>query len=388
MKEIKYRLSEDWSKTNKVVLFGCGGRANEAIEFTKKYYDIIYYLDSDKEKSGKKFNELDILWIKDVKKKNKLKEYKIIITTFGLIASEMAEQLTEYGLVEYKDFCKFEEWLLEFEWKRNKKIYLSHQVDISINSKCTLNCKHCSLFMPYFKKVTSYNYNLADFQYNINLLFSHIDYVSRLCILGGEPLLNKDLVKMIEWIGITHKDKIGKILINSNGTILPNKELLKICSQYKDKIFFVLSNYTEQVNYKARFEEISKLIKDANIDCYIFDEMKWSDLGFPAYKFLVQKGKEKEHMLACTNNCHGLIDGKLYYCITSLTADKSGLFKARESDYVDLKNLSKEKEIDKIKIMQLVKGEISSETGAISLCTICGGTGLDNNRIVKAGVQM
>lgn len=382
---IDYKLSEDWNQTSKVVLFGFGERAKNNIEIIKKYYEIICILDSNKEKCGNKYNDIDVKWINEADKE--IKEHKIIIMSTANIASDMAKQLSKYGLVEYKDFCRLEEWLFENEWKRNRKLYLPN-INTSIISRCTLKCKNCCMLVPYHKKEVEYT--IFDFQYNIDLLFNYIDYVGQINIMGGEPLLNKDLEEMLEWICLKYKEKMGKIIIDSNGTVLPSKNLLKICSQYKAKIAFAIGDYTDEVPYKARLNEVLALLKESEIEYQTYDyltyeKLQWRDMGFPAYNYPVQKGKEREHMLSC-NPCNTLNDGKFYYCQSLWIANRCGLYNEKEEDYVDLKSLSKE--TGKLDIIRFCRGEISSKKGFMNLCAICGGFGPDNDKFVKAGIQI
>lgn len=63
---IEYRLTEDWNKTDKVMLFGCGERTKNTIGLVKKQYEIICILDSNKEKCGNKFNGIDVQWINEM----------------------------------------------------------------------------------------------------------------------------------------------------------------------------------------------------------------------------------------------------------------------------------------------------------------------------------
>lgn len=375
--DIECKLSDEWNKINKIILYGFGGMTKDNIELVKKQYEIVYILDSNSEKCGDKFNGIEVRCIDDIG--DQIRAYKIIIMTAGYMADEITEKLNEYGLVKYNDFCTFEEWLLEIAWRKDRKVYLL-EVNTSITSRCTLKCEHCNMYMPYYKETV--DYNIYDFQYNIDLLFEYVDYLCQLTILGGEPLLNEQLEKMLSWLSLKYKEKIGKISVISNGTVIPPKELLETCAH--NKITFSISDYTDEVPYSTRLAEVIALFKAAGVRYHVRKAIRWCDMGFPIYAFPIQKGMERSHMLNCGPTYHGLNDGKLYYCHCLWSASKCGLFRENERDYVNLKSLSKES--GKLDVLRQCRGDISG--GFVSLCSICGGCGTDNDRFVKAGVQV
>lgn len=374
---IEYKLSADWDRTSKIILYGFGGMTVDNIELLRKQYNIVCILDSNKEKCGNRFKGIEIKYVGDAS--NEIGAYKIVIMSAGYMADEIAEKLNEYGLIEYVDYCKFEEWMLETAWRREEKLYLL-EVNTSITSRCTLSCKHCNMYMPYYKEHVEYN--ISDFQYNVELLFRYVDYLCQFTILGGEPLLNDQLEEMLSWVSSKYKERIGKISVISNGTLLPEKRLLETCA--RNNITFSISDYTDEVPYGARLAEVITLLKEAGVGYQVRKSIRWCDMGFPVYAFPVEKGKERNHMLNCGPAYHGLNDGKLYYCHCSWSANRCGLFSEKEGDYVELKLLSKE--TGKLDILRQCRGDISG--GFVSLCSVCGGCGTDNDKFVKAAVQM
>ena len=59
-----------------------------------------------------------------------------------------------------------------------------------------------------------------------------MDYIVAYEILGGEPLINGELADMIRQIGDRYGNRIGNIGIITNGTLLPDEQLIEISKKY------------------------------------------------------------------------------------------------------------------------------------------------------------
>lgn len=374
---IEFKLNPEWLNVDGLILYGFGGMTRDNIKLIQQYYDIVCILDSDKEKCGGLYSDVEVKWIVD--NLDIIKDYKIIIMSSGYMADEIAGVLIKNGLRKYDDFCTFEEWIMEVLYRKENKVCL-FEVNTSITSRCTLNCRNCNMFMPYFKK--NVEYTLNDVKLDLNALFRYVDYVCKLTILGGEPLLNKELPQILLWISEAYGNRIGKLTLISNGTIIPNDELLRVCSE--KNVSISISDYTEQVPYKDRLNDVVSTLKANKIEYQIRKDIRWCDFGFPAYRFPVPTNGIREHMLNCGPVFHGLNDRKLYYCHCSWAANKCGIFNEKEGDFVALVDGCD----DKIKeeIINHCKGETAK--GYVGLCAVCGGCGSDNDRLVKAAVQM
>ena len=107
-------------------------------------------------------------------------------------------------------------------------IYLDDIV-LYINSKCNLRCKHCYVGNDLLNKNNKYEYN------SIIKFLSDFQYLSRLTILGGEPLLYKEITPLLNFV----QDKDFKeIRITTNLTDL---SLLNINKIYSNRIRFCVS---------------------------------------------------------------------------------------------------------------------------------------------------
>ena len=91
-------------------------------------------------------------------------------------------------------------------------------------------------------------------------------------------------------------------------------------------------------------------------------------------------------MLECGPIFHGINDGKFYYCHVAWSAEKCGLIKLNESDYVDLTQIDSNSSEQRKQILEHSQGNING--GFVSLCAKCGGCGNDNKNYVDAAEQM
>lgn len=375
---MKSKLTDDWKDISELVIYGFGKVAHDNIEFFKNNFNIVYIVDSNKEKCNCEFKGISVKHVSDVK--YDLKSHKIVIMTANRNAALVGEDLEKFGLQSGKDFCSMEQFLTEWFWNYKKKVCLM-EVHSTITSRCTLKCKHCNMFMPYYKEHV--DYTAKDILEDLELLFRHVDYIVAYEILGGEPLINGELADMIRQIGDRYGNRIGNIGIITNGTLLPDEQLIEISKKYNVKYDF--SDYTDIVDYKKRFDAAVKIVSDAGLRYSVNRSLRWCDFGFPVNNRMYDFDKVREHMLSCGPIFHGLNDGKYYYCHVSWSADKAKLLKNVSDDYIDLRTLDDD---DRAKEAILEHSNGNMAKGFVKLCKICGGCGNDNTEFVKAAEQM
>lgn len=375
---MKYGLTEDWKNIKELVIYGFGKVAHDNMDFFRQNFNILYIIDSNKDKCGVKYKEIDVKHVNDVL--DDLTNHKIVVMTANRNATLVGSDLEKIGLQKGKNYCSMEQFLTEWFWNYRKKVCLM-EVHSTITTRCTLRCKHCNMFMPYYKE--QIDYVAEDILHDLELLFRHVDYVVSYKLLGGEPLINNELANMIMQISEKYGDKIGNIGIITNGTILPNEELINISKKYDVKFDF--SDYTDAVDYKKKFDDAVKRVSDAGIRYEVNRSLRWCDFGFPEKNKNYDFDEVREHMLSCGPLFHGLNDGKYYYCHVAWSADKAKLLKNVQDDYIDLRTLGNGDEA-KEAILEHSKGNMAK--GFVKLCKICGGCGNDNTDFVKAAEQM
>lgn len=157
------------------------------------------------------------------------------------------------------------------------------------------------------------------------MLLKNIDIIYRFQLLGGEPLLNKDFYKMVEYAST--KKQIKYVITITNGTIIPDEKLLKIYSKYKNKNIIEISDYTSNTELKnLKFEKVVDLFKNnGNYIRIVNDE--WMLRGEIKKENRTINELKKEFMNCWQQYCPSYCDGELHSCSRSVaikrTLDKS-----------------------------------------------------------------
>jgi organic radical activating enzyme len=150
------------------------------------------------------------------------------------------------------------------------------QIQFAVTTKCTLKCKDCNFFLPYFTKTkTSKDLSFADFKKQFENLTQIIHTVYRFQFLGGEPLLCQEFPLMLA--EAAESNKIPKIEIVTNGTMLPSAELLAVAKEFRHKVYFHISNYSvnESVKPFLKHDKLLPLLKANDIRYQMSTDMHW-----------------------------------------------------------------------------------------------------------------
>lgn len=369
------KLTADWNDVDTVVLYGAGTifRVCEKL-FEKVEINIECVIDQDINKQGKEWNGVPILSYEDAKER--INGKKIVVMAAHTAFNDISEFLEQQGLVEFKDYCRAGQFICEWFWN-TKKMNCVYHIDMTVTTKCTLNCKHCNMFIPHYKE--RFNYSFEELKRNVDLLFERIDYVVHLGLIGGEPTINPEFPKVIEYLYKNYATQFGKITFTSNGTVIPSKETMSILKKYH--VLMEISNYSIDDRYIERLEQLKRVLQDNNVEYSVRPSLIWCDFGFPEKIHKRNENQMKEHLALCRPEWNGLNDGKFYYCNVSWSAEKSGKFKLHQKDYIKLEDIDLENK-------EMCHTIVELSRGTSSFCKICGGCGRDNINYVKAGVQL
>ncbi len=370
------KLSPDWEQVSEVAIFGFGSTAEVYLHNLHKIVRMKYIIDNAPEKRGNSFEGVEIHPFNEVE--TDIRGLKIVIVAETLAYAGIRKFLEEKGFVENKDFTGIERFICEWSYRRLGRVNLM-EVHTAVTTRCTFNCRNCNMFMPYYKERK--DYSLGELEENIDALMNHTDYIFKYQIVGGEPLLNKDLEPFLEKLGEKYKDRIGKVRIITNGSILPSDRLCSICRNFGYEVH--VSDYTHVLPYGERLEAVRSKLELCGVAHKVNKSLKWRDFNFPEKIFIRSPEETVEHMRRCGTSWHGLADCKLFYCNAGWSAEKAGRYIPRDSDYVDL-SANTGDEVGK-RLLSLCLGEMKS--GCNSFCQVCGGCGDDNPNFVVAGEQ-
>lgn len=379
------KLDESWLNPEGIIVYGFGKTGEKLISHILDYFrlPVELIIDNNPEIIKRKtFCNIDIKAL-DMVEDDVLQKNKIIIATGAMAYDSITESLIKRGLEEYKDFCSVEQFIPEYGWKHEKKVILC-QVGTSLTTCCTLQCKNCAMFTGRGK--IQKTYTLDELKQDADVFFSVVDKVLSFQIIGGEPFVHPELGKYIQYLSEKYSEKIGHIFILTNGTILPNDELLTIMSE--NNVVIKVSDYSLHINYEGKLEKFIEKLNEYEIKYFIYRENKWADLGFPDNIKIWGENERNihNHMIKCSRNCQHTNDGKYYFCASVWGGSQQGIYQEEEDDYIDLRKINTGKDDDRKEILECTLGNLRGK-GYLGLCRICNGFGSDNELEVDAAIQ-
>lgn len=200
-------------------------------------------------------------------------------------------------------------------------------VEYVVTTRCTMNCKHCNTFIPHFNDKTHFPPTTLElFKKDIDTLLKAVDYIDYFGFVGGEPLLCKDLAKMIEYA--CSKKKLRHIFLATNSTLDLSDELLKVM---KNKKFAVqLSDYRNvkfKNNLVVKYDEYKKILKENNI-LFSHPEEDANASTFMSMPELYPDEQKEDKLKKIFDCCYGqycqmLCDGILTQCTLSVYITRS-----------------------------------------------------------------
>ena len=162
-------------------------------------------------------------------------------------------------------------------------------LEIHIADHCNLNCKNCSMFCGLVKKPNYSDYMQT--QNSLCVLKQIFNHIKRIRIIGGEPLLNKELNKYLYMI--------RKIYPKSNIRVITNGILVTdmkddLITAFKDtSAKLIITSYLPLI---GKLDKINDFLKDKEIDYEI------SEIVTDFQKIYDYTGKQ--NMELSFNACH------------------------------------------------------------------------------------
>lgn len=188
-------------------------------------------------------------------------------------------------------------------------------LEVNVADGCNLKCKGCTHFSNLFENVGEVDYQ----RFAKDLLqVSSKSYVIQLRLLGGEPLLNNDLYRIVEAARKILPD--ADIEVVTNGLLIPKQDIRLYDSMHKNKVGFLISKYKPTLRIKPQIEET---LQKNQVD-YFFEREDIREFG----KTLSMKGNsnaEYSQKACISRGCRFLREGRLYKCPFEGLIDKFAL---------------------------------------------------------------
>lgn len=273
------------NKTDRIFLWGAGKVGTVVAHVLERQgYEIIGFVDSDLSKAGTHVYGYRVYAPEEYYELNE-KTVTIVSCAFTSVITFLEERgikaYSPHSLLLNVDFDGYRgELTPEFLSRlidnaiRNyamfyKKGRLIERLLLVVTEKCTLKCKNCDAYMPYHHHPKQANYE--EIIQNYNTILDVCGFVDSVDLLGGEPLLHPNLDLILKYL--ISDNRCGKISIISNGTIIPNPELIK-CLKDK-KCLFRISDYGK---YSKNKDKIVELFEHEQIAYEITNYQYWDEI--------------------------------------------------------------------------------------------------------------
>lgn len=219
---------------------------------------------------------------------------------------------------------------------------MNTNISVLITSKCTLNCEYCSSGLPYQTKREHLPVEqLMEQVEQILALYSAAGiYVEHLDLLGGEPLLHPQLADIVDTV-CRRGEMFHELRILTNGTVLPEEELLETISRQTVPFLMILSDYG---SLSPRTAEVCGRLEAHGLR-YRVDRYHGSGQYFDGWVSYGQdgivEGTAEERYRNCAFFQSGTAESfqdRLYPCVRALALDSTGRAEIPAEDYIDLRD--------------------------------------------------
>lgn len=256
--------------------------------------------------------------------------------------------------------------------KRKADTLTLHMVGVVVTQICTLKCKDCSLLIPQYAH--PYHYSKNDIVDSVVKLAASVDAIEAVTLLGGESLLHPEILDICAEVA-----KIGnvdRVHILTNGTLLPNKDLLESLRPYIT--FLIINDYGELSHAK---KSLVDACEELDIVYQIYPNAEnWYEMqktGLP----LRNHEDARTKFVDCIwgKSYMEIQNGKFHICGFSAAGTELGFVKNNEADYIDLLNTHQSNDDVRKSLNKLLH-----ETSPLTACQYCG---LDFNTSVQRALQ-
>ena len=346
--EIKAQSVEQIEKFKKdgVIVFGTGNFGSLIKSaLTQNNIMVNYFVDNNFNNCGKNFEGIKVISANELFKQNPQSNVLIASLNFKYLK----RQLKDLGINNFYDvdflFDNFDITKTLTKWSKDRcKVQLDlynysvnatrdpnklnvNSIDLVLTEKCSLKCKHCSNLMQYYEQPIDNDLELLikSFDNFINA----VDYCYEVRMIGGEPLIYKNINKVIEHV--LSKKNIGNIIIYTNGTIVPKGDKINIFKN--PKIYFKISNYG---THSRNVEKLEKTLAENNIH-YITERVTtWQDCAKIDDFQRTDKLNKEIFGNCCVNETLTMLHGKLYLCPYSAHVENLKIIKPKVKEHIEL----------------------------------------------------
>ena len=259
----------------------------------------------------------------------------------------------------------------------SEKLNIKH-IDLVITEQCSMKCIDCSNLMQYYNNPKNSNFN--DLIKSIKVTMSSIDYLSEFRVIGGEPFMNKEIGKIVNFIKTFNN--CSRIVIFTNATIIPKNENLK--ALIDDRVSLDITRYKTNKHSLKNHEKLVQVLNDNSIKFISHTADKWTDSG-RIKKYVRTENELKNVFLnCCVGDVLSILNGKIYRCPFSANAYNINAIPYAKEDVIDLLK----ENIDKIHMREKIKKIYTRKDKKeyLEACKYCKGRDF-STALIPAGIQ-
>lgn len=202
---------------------------------------------------------------------------------------------------------------------------------VIVTTRCTLNCEYCFAKIPYFSKREDIDIDYIIKQ--LDKILSVVDYVKHIEIYGGEPLLHKDLWKLIEYINSPKvQEKVAYTYILTNGTLMLDEKVIEKILENKN---YWIIRYSPYGKYSKKQFELFEQCNENKLFYRTAYMPYWHKFGI-----ISEPDNPKDYSIDKCKSCccytPTFFDGKVYSCATLAFAGYLKMYPEDRRNYLDI----------------------------------------------------
>ncbi len=211
---------------------------------------------------------------------------------------------------------------------------------IAITQRCTLRCRLCNAYMPYYDHPIDMPFDQA--AKALDRYFAIVDSVGIFSVLGGEPLMHRDLYKVLMKIH-SHTDQIReRIDLVTNGTMDMNDEVFSFFMEHAPKAKVIISHYGKHsAKADALGEKLAAHGANHRIAKYYGDDLLyggWIDYRDHSVKHTTPEAIEQQakHCIVRQEQYYLISEGQMHTCTRAHWRMRQGIIPRNPREYLDL----------------------------------------------------
>lgn len=246
------------------------------------------------------------------------------------------------------------------------------EFNVIVTDLCNLKCDQCLARCP---DITNGKFHPMDELIgSFKKFLSPIHCLYKIIICGGEPLMHPELYKLIRFA--IEQDKIKRIEVLTNATIIPQKENLK--SMVNEKVRLVFDDYSLP---QQKISELETLCENEGILYSVKKLEYWHDLTLMNDQNYTRDDLEQLYRECTESQNYTLVDNKIVNCYRTFVDRQCGDWPENIRDYyIDLHEYKMGDTALKDAFLEL------RSLKSIERCKYCVGTG-KNARTIPVAEQ-